>query len=918
MFGASYFKKYYSFPESQSWYELGDRIFTGNTSNINLDEGSDYLMHVPGVTLEYAMATGNTRFLAKGLRPSADLNVMMIDNLGTMSGGGDVYPFGRSSAYSWNHSQVLNAASWFFGEPLYQYMLERTKNGPFDGQNMSDLDFPYHRFLTDQTVTDELDGTYPMVQSYPVEQGVYDELQKDTSEPLDVPIEETFHKLAFREGYDLNDSYLMLDGFSAGKHGHMDGNTIIKYSANGRIFIDDRDYIEKAPKNHTGMLVIKDGVQEAKPPLTRLKWAADADGIGVSRSETPNYNGTDWNRSIISPGGRFYLIYDDIVMKENGRYTLENTWQTLGDLKVAKDRFDVEQQGVTMSIHSLDDSDLREYERYGHFVKYWKTIYPYPYADEEHVLREVKEEKEYAAGDTSHFINVLSSTGENNPAIKTKRLNEDTVHIEENGKEWYASWGPLVAGQLASNSKFSLIGDDEVLLAEATQVRIGDATLQFTEPVLLKLKPSTGGWEAYRLTKGMTRYDDNGNPISDGTLDTGTVTPDPKLIRDLKDELKKKEKSIEWKKPKDEHANPNDNWHKELSFGEAVTSSTTGDVDGDGNPELVLGGIQGKVQAIGTNGQPLWTFQSLGRVNEVTVQEVNGAPLIFVATENWFVHVLDPNGTERWHTEIPNTPERREQKGNLIGVTNIRVAHVNGQDQEPWIMVGTQFRYLYGFDLQGSLQYEDIAYFYGIEDMEFLDLDQDGKDEGVLGLEYYYYSIWNESKLTRYGGTKAPGPGFKVVEPLETWSGSAQPAVAYGTKQNKVHLIQYKGSPKELWSRNVGGEVNDIQAGDFDGDGATEILVASDGFQLYLLNSDGSVRWKKTLHDRVLRAEAVQTATGVQYVAVTDNGGVYRLNEQGEVVVKDVFKDLVQGVHSGAGAGQSWIVLENGSVYRSR
>lgn len=340
-------------------------------------------------------------------------------------------------------------------------------------------------------------------------------------------------------------------------------------------------------------------------------------------------------------------------------------------------------------------------------------------------------------------------------------------------------------------------------------------------------------------------------------------------------------------------------------------------MNGDGVEELLLGGMDGKVQAIGADGQPLWTFQSRGRVNEVTVQTVNGVPTVFVATENWYVHVLSASGTELWQKVIPNDPARREQKGNLIGVTNIRVAHVNGKQQDPWIMVGTQFRYLYGFDLSGSLKYEDIAYFYGIEDMEFLDLDGDGKDEGVLGLEYYYYSIWNEGTLTRYGGSKEPGPGFKVVEPLAKWSGSPQPAVIYGTKQNRVHMIQYNGStPKELWKRNVGGEVNDIRAGGFDGDGATEILVASDGFQIYMLNANGSIRWRKTVSDRVLKIAVQQTSDGVRYLAVLDNGGLVTLNAQGDIVSDAAFRKLVHNAH-GTSAG-AWIVTEDGEAYRKK
>ena len=919
MFGSSYFNRYYDLPETKGWYDMGERIFKGNTSNINLDEGSDYLMHVPTVTLEYALATGDHRFLVKGLRPSADLYVMMIDNLGTMSGGGDVYPFGRSSAYSWDHSQVLNAASWIFNDPSYRIMLERAKMGPFDGQKMPDLDFPFHRYLADESAGSEITGEHPMVQAYPVEKGVYDDLFKDDpGQVLDVAIENAFHKLAFRKGYDNEDSYLMLDGFSAGRHGHMDGNTIIKYSANGRIFIDDRDYIENSPKYHTGLLVIQDGKQEAKPPLTALEWAADAGGTGISKSTIPNYNGTDWTRTIINPGGRFFIIYDDLLVNKEGKYIFENTWQTLGDAKIQDDGFQVSQQGVTMRLLSLDETDLLEYERYGHFIKYWKASYPYPYADEEHVLREVKNEREYEEGDSSRFINVLSSAKEDELSVNAKRLDDQTVFIEDDGQQWYAFWGNISTENFESDGKFHLVSNEEILAVEVTQARVGNKEFKFHEAVIMKVDVTKGTWEAFGLVGGLTRYDDDGNPIGVHANERGSLSIDKEMIEEIQQAFNSRGEGTLLKNPDDQTINFIDRWTLEMDFEKIITASSKADVDGDGHFDLLLGGANGIVQVINAEGELMWTYSGRGRVNEVTCQLVNGEPVVFIATEDWFVYVIDSPGNELWRVLIPNDSARRESKGNLLGVTNVKVAHINGQDEDPWIMVGTQFRYIYGYNLSGQKVYEDIGYWYGIEDTAFLDLNGDGKDEGVIALEYYYYNILDNGTLLRFGGTKFPGPGFKVVEGLDSWSGGDGAMAVYGTKQNRVHLIIHDGNYKELWYLNVGGEVNEILPGDFDNDGVAEILVASDGFYLYCINPNGLARWKTMLGDRVLKVDTVKTKDGVNYLAVTDNGTLYQLNADGKIISKDVFDGLIQDVHGGTKAGEAWVVLEDGRVYKMK
>lgn len=83
----NYFEKYYKIPELIEWKNRGDRIFKGNTSFISMDEGSDYLAHLPVANIDYAMLSGDMKFINQSLRPSADLHAMMIDNLGTLSGG---------------------------------------------------------------------------------------------------------------------------------------------------------------------------------------------------------------------------------------------------------------------------------------------------------------------------------------------------------------------------------------------------------------------------------------------------------------------------------------------------------------------------------------------------------------------------------------------------------------------------------------------------------------------------------------------------------------------------------------------------------------------------------------------------------------------------------------------------------------
>lgn len=918
--GSDYFDRYHQLPEATSWKQIGNNVFTNNTSHVSLDEGPDYLMHVPMTNIDYAMAVGDESFIRRSLRPSADLHVLMINNLGSMSGGGDNYPFGYSGAYSWGHSQVLNAATWYFEDPVYRYLLELTRTGAFKGQRMSDLSNPLHRYATEWGGHAELPNpsSYPNLRAYPVDQGVYDDLRVKEQRELDVLLEDTFHKLAFRFGYELDDSYLALDGFSAGAHGHQDGNAIIGYTANGRLFLTDQDYIENTPEHHNGIVVVKDGEQHKKPPLARADWVADLDGFGLSRTTVPNYNGADWERTIISPDGRFFLIYDDMTIKESGDYMFKNMWQTLGTPTLTADQFVVEQQGVTMTLHSLDRSELQMHDRYGHFRKYFKGEYQYPYADFETVLSQIEHEKHYQPGDQTGFINVLSSDKSLKSSLKARRLNENVVEISEEDRVWLSVTGTLQTAPVTSNGKLHFIDQSGFVAAEVTELTIGSQTLHFDEPVLLKFEAGSGQWAAFSLRKDHIEYDSQGDPIESGAIDSGQIGWSKQEQHKLMQAVAKQQNPTAWKKQSPRYDQPNSDWRNVYQFSSEVTHSTTGDLYGDGREQLILGGKDGTVQAIDNEGNVLWTYQAIGRVNEVTIQHIDGETYVFVATELWYVHALNADGERIWSHLFPNDSAHSERKGNLLGVTNVRVAYVNGQNEEPWIMVGTQFRYLYGLDLSGTQKFKIALYYYGIEDMVYADFNGDGKEEGIIGVEYAYYLHLNNLSEIRNGS--GSGPGWKVVDLLTDWSGQTTPAAILGTKQGKVHVVQgTSGKMQEIWNHNVGGEVNDIRHGDYNGDGQTEILAGSSGLQFYNLNADGTERWRVATDSRVLHVNGWIRGTGqTEYLAAADHGLLYRVNDQGTVIKTHRFPADIAGIPVSDNSATPWIVLTNGEVYLNK
>ncbi|GAB3756187.1 PQQ-binding-like beta-propeller repeat protein [Microlunatus parietis] len=907
--GADYFLRHHDLPAARDWYDRGAMIFAGNTAVISLDEGADYLMHLPMITMDYGMFTGQLDYLNRTLRPSADLNALMIDNLGMMVGGGDVYPFGYSGVYSWGHSQVMHAATWLFGDPLYALLQERARTGPFSGQRMPDLDFPLHRYL----VLDDDGGppgeapAPPAVRAYPIEPGVYDDLTATT--PSEIPQDRTFHKLAFRAGLGIDAPCLMLDGFTGGRHNHLDGNAIIGYSAHQRLFLTDRDYMENTPEHHSGVVVVRNGEQQRMGAFTRIDWVADVEGAAVSRSTVPAWNGTDWTRTVITVDGGFHLILDDVRILDDGSYLIKNQWQALGTGTLAGHRFHARQRDASMIIDSLDDSRLQTRERYGHFRKYFKSTYPYPFADQETVLSQLHPERARSAGDAVGFVNVLASGPGTDPGLTSRRWGGRICQVELGDRSWWLVRGRLQAPELASDGEWHLIGPDRLIIAGATMITLAGTRHRFGEEAIVTVSLADGSWAAYPVRRDLVRYDEQGDPIRPGPIDQGSSAVRRRHADAVLERLRP---DHDQKTPPDKIISAGTSvpksWRQLAAVSGRITATHRVTPFGDGHSLLLVGTEDGRVVALTPDGRTVWSATVSGRVNEIAAHVHDEDQLVTVATEGWRVHALSLDGRERWVREIPNTSARREIKGNLLGITTIRLGYVNGRGQAPWLMVGTQFRWVYGLDWAGTIKHETMLYFYGIEDAVFADFDGDGRDEGAYALEYFYPVIWDDKTSVR--GPAAAGPGFTAVGTLEQADGP--PSIVYGTKQNDVRSYRYAGGKLVPgWSRNVGGQVTTLTAGTFHAAVGQEIILGTTGFQAISLGADGRPRFRAKIGDTV-RFLVATPQPG--YLAAADHGLLVGLDPAGRETGRWRFPEWIAGVEVAPGEAML-VVLADGRVF---
>ena len=129
-------------------------------------------------------------------------------------------------------------------------------------------------------------------------------------------------------------------------------------------------------------------------------------------------------------------------------------------------------------------------------------------------------------------------------------------------------------------------------------------------------------------------------------------------------------------------------------------------------------------------------------------------------------------------------------------------------------------------------------------------------------------------------------------------------------------MIGFDKKIKESWISNVGGEVNDIRHGDFDGDGKLEILVGTEGFQFYVLDDKGNTIFRKTLNDRVLKVEGYQIRNKAYYLAATADRHLFKLSGTGTLDGSVLFPDEISNILIEKNSQSSLIILENGDLYR--
>ena len=324
-------------------------------------------------------------------------------------------------------------------------------------------------------------------------------------------------------------------------------------------------------------------------------------------------------------------------------------------------------------------------------------------------------------------------------------------------------------------------------------------------------------------------------------------------------------------------------WSKIVGY--QLMDVKTGDINGDGFNDVVVGLSENKIEVINSSGTLLWTYPTNYWVWHVAIGDLNGDDCNDVvgydAQSPFFLYAIDSSGDLLWQYKLNVTGT-----GNEIA-EHITIGDINNDGKNEVIVGADCDEAIYVFNQTG-----EVLWTYNtpsnIPSVKIWDIDGDkvkdvivssgGSGHGWLivlngtGNQIWNYSFGNRIGESVYGDLNGDGKNDIVV--LE-WTGKTVYAIdssgeyliwdyllpsnsntiaiddigngeiniVIGCADGNVYVLDCSGNL--IWNYSVGGSLTKVGIGDLDNDGINDIAISSFSVNaVYALNGSSELIWK--------------------------------------------------------------------------
>ena len=847
-----YFKKYYKAAQAYKWLALAEKCFRVQVNAFKpLEDCGHYQWRTHFHAMRYTLSSGDMTFFDTGnAQRAGDYAILTTDNLGCAVPNGDTAsPFG-----TWTEVPYLRAMVCVTGDGRYQWMLDKKKA-------MAANAHPYeHSRDVDAVEPADMEGA----QVFPVDSLYY----ASNSGGDHLPLNKTFDKVVFRDGFDPQNQYLFLDGLSNGGHKHYDGNSICRLTQNNRIWLADCDYIKSLPKFHNGVLIFRNGQSAEIPPFAELEQFSANVNSGFSQTTLRSYSGVDWRRNILWSRGAYFLVIDEMEAQDEADYSLRAVWHTLGNVQRRHGGLAVEQNGEQFFIHGLTGPRIK-LEDDPETGKNWDR-----YTHAEPIVRVLQQivDVHLKKGEAYRFFNLLYCSP---LKFRMTQVAETAVRIDGGPETAFAGVGEthrataLPSGPSVAAAQFQ-ISPRTIAVVDGTEVSWEGVTFKSDRPVSFEYDLSaargrlvTSGPTTITLSSGgRTEVELDGRPIA-ADVSNGAVTfratggrhdvalIPPALTGLRRAAAKKTRPHIAPRFPTSRRRRRIPDlpvfWsHREDS---ALLSVQAADLDGDGKDEVIAGGRTRSIHAY-KDGRSLWRYPTGGVVRSVWTADLenDGLPEIIAGSEDTRVYVLDARGELKWDVKIPFYFQDPV-------VRSVFTGDINGDGNLEIIAAVESWRY-HAYTHEGEELWRQMTVRPSSTGCA-ADLDGDGRDEVIAGTDYHRWHCIDGNGEIRWSYHPSTGPRANSAAAGDV-DGDGMKEVAFAGADTHVHLLNADGALISQF--NTGDEVTRVLMADVDGDGLDEIVASSMSFNVYVVKGDG-----RTLHWRADLGEVVRCIAAADF-----------------------------------------------------